>query len=291
MVKLIDEIKHVDYSHILSDQEALTVEKLLKHEPVKQILGPKGEYEICTTIEADHKTWRAMCQVRHKGIAIDKFPPKYIDHTHQIEDLKEIPETLQAEFIQEAASIHDAYCNAVKDHIAELPQRSNSRLNQKIVVLLTAFFLLLAVAGYWFVSPSRESSPFKPDTIELPTFSYQCKSAEPCNFALPLQDHGAKTSELVQAENLPSWLTFDRELLCVNGNVPPNEPNEIHTFLIRIKYQGEKVYRLRVKLKIDGNASPPRMPSASNVSIGKSDDLPKIDQTDLLKKLTNNQGN
>jgi hypothetical protein len=308
MVKLVDEIKHVDYSHILADQETLTIEKLLKHEPVKHILGPKGEYEICTTIEADHKTWRTVCQVCHHGEEVKKFPSKSIDHTHQIKDLKEISEALQVEFIQEAASIHHAYCNAVKDHIADLPQRSSSLIDQKMVVLLIVSILLLALAGYWFVFSNRESFPFKPDavkpqildkksspsnpgTIKPPTFSYQCQSAEPCNFALPLEDHGAKTSELVQADNLPSWLTFDRKLLCINGNVPPNEPTQTHTFLIRIKNQGENVRRLRVKLKIERNSLPRRRPPEANTSGGKSLDPAKIDQSYLLKKLSNNHEN
>ena len=285
MVKLVDEIKHVDYSHILTDQETLTVEKLHKYEPVKRILGPKGEYEICTTIEADHKTWRTVCQVFHNGKAIKKFPSKYIDHTHQIRDLKEIPEALQAEFIQEAASIHHAYCNAVEDHIAELPQRSSSRLNQKVVVLLTVSFLLLALAGYWFVSSNRKSSPLKPNTIESQTFSFRCKSAEPCNFALPPQNHGTKTSKLVQAYNLPPWLTFDRKRLRFNGNIPSNEPNRMYTFSVLIEDHRENIRRLQVKLKIDGNPSPPRMPPAGDASAGRSVDSFKIDQEDLLEKL------
>jgi hypothetical protein len=302
MGKLVDEIKHVDYSHILSDQEAFTVEKLLKHEPVKHILGPKGEYEICTTVEANHKTLHAVCQVRHNGEATKKFPSKTIDHTYQIQDQKEIPEALQAEFIQEAASIHDAYCNAVKNHIAELPQHSSSGLNQKVIVLLTVCFLLPALAGYWFISSGLEffpfdpgtiepqsldknSSPSKAATIEPPTFSYQCKAAEPCNFALPLENHGAKTSKLVQTDNLPPWLTFDRKLLCINGKVPPNEPNRMYTFLIRIKGQGRNVGRLRVKLKIDGNSLPVHLPPT-----GKPLDPSKIDQGYLLKKLSDNPG-
>ena len=308
MAKAINEIKHVDYTHILTDQETLTVEKLLKDEPVKHILGRKGEYEICTTIEANHKTWRAVCQVCRHGEAIKRFPSKTIDHTHQIKDLKEIPEALQTKFIQEAASIHHAYCNAVKDHIAELLQRSGSKLNQKVVVLLTVSFLLLALAGYWFVFSNRKSFPFKPDavkpqildkksspsmpdTIKPPTFFYQCKSAKPCNFALPLEDHGAQTSELVQAVNLPSWLTFDRKLLCINGTVPPNEPNRMHTFLIRIKDQKEGIRQLRVKLKIDGNPLPPNRSPAGDASVGMSVDSSKIDQEYLLKKLLDNEEN
>lgn len=325
MIKSIGEIENVDYSHILTEQETLVVKKLLKNEPVKHKMGPDDEYEVCTLVDMKERNWHAVCEVRHKGREIEEFPPKYTDYTYQIQNIEEIPEVLQTEFIQEVAAIHCNYCNVIKDYITQRPKRSRSRSPKKNVVLLFIFFLLPVLTGYWLLSTGKITFPLKPDTtgpqalakktspskpdtteqqalaqknsspkpdnVEWQTLAYKCKRADPCNFGPSRPDQWFQTSKLVQTSNLPKWLTFDKKRFYFNGIVPPDDPKQMYDFLIRTKDHSDNEHILRVKLKVDGPSPSPPMSSAGDAAAGKSVESENIDQEYLLEKLLDIQEN
>jgi multidrug efflux pump len=177
---------------------------------------------------------------------------------------------------------------AVEGDVSETYPKQHSGLGpiQRIALLLTGFFSLLALSGYWFVSSERKAPPPKPDVVKVQTYSYKCKTAEPCHFALPQSDRGIETSKLVQAGNLPKWLTFDKKGLYFNGKVPPSAPNRMYAFKIYIKDHNADKRLLQVKLKIDEQT-----PSQRTSPAGKAVNSQHVDQGYLLKKLLDHQKN
>lgn len=269
-VKSIDESKIGGDNGIVTDQETFAVKKLRKHEPVKHKLGPNGDYEVCTVIQANRRTWRASCQVLHNGVEMEEFPPLYFDHSHQIRRQREIPEALQTKFIKEAVTTHFDRCNAVENFIVSQNQSSRLRPNLKIIALLIVFFLFLVPAGYWIISTVLKSPSSEPDTIEPETYFYKCNVAELCKITLPQRNHWSETlklkTEIIQTNIFPKWLTFDPNLLCFNGQVPPDELNRSYHFKIRITDHSANERLLQVNLKIDGYSKPqPTSPTSNTI--------------------------
>jgi hypothetical protein len=287
--KSVDKSELVGDNRNVTDQKTFAVKKILKNEPVKHKLGPNGDYEVCTVIEVNRRTWRASCQVLYDGAEIEEFSPLYTDFSNQIRRQREIPEELQTRFVKKAVDIHFDRCNAVENFIASQNQSSCLRPKLKIATLLIVSFLLLVPAGYWIISTDIRSPFSEPDTTECETYFYKCKPAEPCNFALAQRSHWSETSklktEIIQTNIFPKWLTFDPNLLCFRGQVPPDEPNQSYHFQIRITDHGANERLVQVNLKIDGYSKPPSGLSTGDTSIEKSVDSKKIDDGYLLEQL------
>ena len=140
------------------DKESIAIKKLLRHEPVKDKLGMTGEYEVCTTVMANRRTWRSFCQVRYNGLEKEEFPPICIDRTQQMRRHKaENTEELQKEFAREAINAHFTRCAEVNDYVTAQTQHSRIRPNLKIGAVLIFLLLLLSLAGYWFLFADTKS--------------------------------------------------------------------------------------------------------------------------------------
>jgi hypothetical protein len=282
-----DELKPVGNRQIVANQKVFAVKKLLKHEPVRHMLGPDGDYEVHTSIKVNHGIWRASCEVRRNGVEIEKFPPLYIDHNPQIRHQRENLATLQLKFVREAVAAHFDRCNAVKEFIISQNQSSCLWSNIKIIVLLLVSFLLLVLAGYLLIFTVIKSPSPKPDVIKLETFFYTCKPSESCYIPLHKGSHWHKASELkiefIETDDFPNWLTFDSNRFYFIGQVPLDEPNQIYDFQIRMTDSNTNKRLLLVRLKIDGHTL---LPQTSPT--GKSFDSKNIDEGYLLEKLLDN---
>jgi hypothetical protein len=250
-----------------ADGTAQAVADLLQQKSLINAFGERGEWEVRTTLIANRQTWRYHSGVFLHGKERKKgFPPIDVDRTRQIRQTGPVTEELLAAFAQEAAEVHIARCDAIREYLTLVPFFTtpvprNQRAKRVGLVLLslgallTAFWWWKDVRGIAPVTPDQQSSAYSLEREPLQV-SYQYRVGEP--FELPLPPLG-RMSEGVPVEatlepsgDRPGWLQLDRERLLIRGTAPPAAANQTYRLSVRARTAQGGGRRLLILLSIVG---------------------------------------
>ena len=124
-----------------SNQKSIAIERLLKNEPLKTVIDPKGEYQVCTSIAA----WRSCCRVYRAGLEVDEFPPIFLNLNAKIRTHGKVTKELRTRIAREIAQTHFAKCREVKEYIDSQALRSKRRSKVMMVAVLAVCLPLLLV--------------------------------------------------------------------------------------------------------------------------------------------------
>ena len=101
---------------------AQAVADLLQQKSLISTFGDQGEWEVRTTLVANRQAWRYHSSVYLHGKERKKgFPPIEVDRTREIRQTGTVTEELLAAFAREAAEVHVARCDGIKEYLTLAP--------------------------------------------------------------------------------------------------------------------------------------------------------------------------
>jgi Putative Ig domain len=246
---------------------AQAMEDLLRHKSLISTFGDQGEWEVRTTLVANRQTWRYHSSVFLHGKERKKgFPPIDVDQTRKMRQTGTVTEELLATFTREAAEVHVARCEGIKEYLTLAPFFSQPlpryhRMKKVALVLLSVAALLTA---YWWwknfssiglVQPDRQPPPYHLQWQPL-QISHHYRAGEPFEFPLPRLERmpeGMPVEVTLEASgDQPSWLQLDRERLYLRGTAPLVAANQTYRLSVRAHTAQGSDSRLLVLLTITG---------------------------------------
>ena len=257
-----------------SEDMAQMVADLRQRKSLISTFGDQGEWEVRTTLVANRQTWRYHSSVylygkeRRKG-----FPPIDVDRTREIRQTGAITEELLSAFATEAAEVHRARCDGIKEYLTlapffSQPEPRYHRTKQVAWVLLSVAAL---VAAYWWWKNINGTEPVQPGRqVTSPRIQWQplqvshhYRAGESFEFSLPrLERQPEDTPVEVTLEtsgDQPGWLQLDRERLHIRGTAPLAAANQTYRLSVRAHTAQGSVSQLSILLTIAGasDRSPP----------------------------------
>jgi hypothetical protein len=247
---------------------------LLQHKSLISTFGSQGEWEVRTTLVANRHAWRYHSSVFLHGKERKKgFPPIDVNRTHEIRQTGTATEELLAAFAKEAAEVHMARCDGIKEYLTlapffTQPEPRYRRAKRVAFVLLSVAAL---VAGYWWWKDFKGTQPVQPERQLLAPrlqwqplqVSHHYQAGEPFEFPLPrlerLPEDVPVELTLEASGDQPGWLQLDRERLRLRGTAPLTAANQTYRLSLRAHTMQGSVSRLSILLTIIAppNQSPP----------------------------------
>ena len=249
------------------EETAQAVEDLLRQKSLISRFGDQGEWEVRTTLVANRQAWRYHSSVYLHGKERKKgFPPIDVDRTREIRQTGTITEELLAAFAREAAEVHVARCDGIKEYLTLTPYFSQPepryhRTKKMALVLLGVAALLTA---YWWWKDFDRTGPIQPDQQSPPhrlqwqplQISHQYPAGEPFEFPLPRLERmpeGMPVDVTLEATgDQPSWLQLDRQRLHIRGTAPSVAANQTYRLSVRAHTAQGGDSRLSILLTITG---------------------------------------
>src|SRR5262245_39369454 len=146
------------------EDKAQVVADLLQHKSLISTFGAKGEWEVRTTLVANRQAWRYHSKVFLHGQERKKgFPPIAVDRTREIRQTGTVSEELLAAFAGEAAEVHVARCDGIKEYLSLAPFFSpplpRYQRTKKLALGLLSVAALLTAYWWWkdfnFIGPAQ----------------------------------------------------------------------------------------------------------------------------------------
>ena len=177
-----------------------------------------------------------------------------------------VTEALLAAFAREAAEVHVARCDGIKEYLTLAPFFSQPvpryhRTKKMALVLLGVAALLTA---YWWWKDFDRTGPTQPDRQAPPhrlqwqplQISHQYPAGEPFEFPLPRLERmpeGMPVDVTLEASgDQPGWLQLDRERLHIRGTAPLMTANRTYRLSVRAHTAQGGDSRLLILLTIAG---------------------------------------
>jgi hypothetical protein len=241
---------------------------LLRHKSLISTFGDQGEWEVRTTLVANRQAWHYHSSVFVHGKARKKgFPPIYVDRTREIRQTGTVTEEMLADFAREAAEVHVARCEGIKEYLTLAPFFSEplpryAYRTKKVALVLLSVAALLAAYWWWkdfngigLVQPDRQSPPHRLEWQPL-QISHHFRAGAPFEFPLPRLERmpeGIPVEVTLEASgDQPSWLQLDRERLYIGGTAPLMAANQTYRLSVRAHTAQGSDSRLLVLLTITG---------------------------------------
>jgi hypothetical protein len=238
---------------------------LLQHKALISTFGDRGEWEVRTTLTANRQRWSYHSGVFLQGKERKKgFPPIAVDRTREIRQHGAISEELLAAFAREAAEVHLARCEGIKEYLTlarfftePAPRyRRSAKVALGLLsaaVLLGAFWWLKDVPGFRSVSPDQQvSAPHV--QWQTPQIAHQLRAGEAFEFSLPGLAHAPEgvplQISLETSGHQPGWLQLDRERWHMRGTVPLAAAKQTYRFGVRANTAQGSESRLSIVLSI-----------------------------------------
>jgi hypothetical protein len=256
------------------EDKAQVAADLLQHKSLISTFGAQGEWEVRTTLVANRHTWRYHSSVFLHGKERKKgFPPIGVDRTREIRQTGAVTEELLAAFAREAAEVHIARCDSIREYLALAPFFSTPRpryqRTKKLALGLLSVAVLLTAYWWWkdFNSPwparSERQSLSSRLQWQAPQISHYYRAGEPFEFSLPrlegMSEEMPVEVTLEASGDQPSWLHLDRERLHIRGTAPLAAANQTYRLSVRAHTAQGSGSRLSVVLTIteEPDRSPP----------------------------------
>ena len=249
------------------EEMAQAVADLLRQKSLISTYGDQGEWEVRTTLVANRQAWRYHSSVYLHGKERKKgFPPIEVDRTREIRQTGTVTEALLAGFAREAAEVHVARCDGIKEYLTLAPFFSQPvpryhRTKKMALVLLGVAALLVA---YWSWKDFDRTGPTQPDR-QTPLhrlqwqplqISHQYPAGEPFEFPLPrlerMPEEVPVDVTLEASGDQPGWLQLDRERLHIRGTAPLVTANRTYRLSVRAYTAQGGDSRLLILLTIAG---------------------------------------
>jgi Putative Ig domain len=250
-----------------SEDMAQAMADLLRHKSLISTFGDQGEWEVRTTLVANRQAWHYHSSVflhgkeRRKG-----FPPINVDRTREIRQTGTVTEELLDAFAREAAEVHVARCEGIKEYLTLAPFFSQPlpryHRTKKVALVLLSVAALLTAYWWWkdfssigLVQPARQPPPYHLQWQPL-QISHHYRAGEPFEFPLPRLEHmpeGMPVEVTLEASgDQPSWLQLDRERLYLRGTAPLVAANQTYRLSVRAHTAQGSDSQLLVLLTITG---------------------------------------
>ena len=249
------------------EEMAQAVADLLRQKSLISTYGDQGEWEVRTTLVANRQAWRYHSSVYLHGKERKKgFPPIEVDRTREIRQTGTVTEALLAGFAREAAEVHVARCDGIKEYLTLAPFFSQPvpryhRTKKMALVLLGVAALLVA---YWSWKDFDRTGPTQPDR-QTPLhrlqwqplqISHQYPAGEPFEFPLPwlerMPEEVPVDVTLEASGDQPGWLQLDRARLHIRGTAPLVAANRTYRLSVRAHTAQGGDSRLLILLTIAG---------------------------------------
>ena len=246
---------------------AQAVADLLRYKSLISTFGDQGEWEVRTTLVANRQAWHYHSSVFLHGKERKKgFPRINVDRTREIRQTGTVTEELLSDFAREAAEVHVARCNGIKEYLtlapffAQPPPRYHQAKKVALVLLsvaalLTAFWWWKDFNGLGLVQPGRQSPAHRLQWQPLQV-AHHYGAGEPFEFPLPRLERmpeGIPVEVTLEAAgDQPSWLQLDRERLNIRGTAPLVAANQTYRLSVRAHTAQGSDSRLLVLLTITG---------------------------------------
>jgi len=250
-----------------SEDMAQAVADLLRHKSLSSTFGDQGEWEVRTTLAANRQAWHYHSSVFVHGKERKKgFPRIDVDRTREIRKTGTITEELLSDFAREAAEVHVARCNGIKEYLTlapffsqPLPRYHRAKkvalVLLSVATLLTAFWWWKDFNGLGLVQPDQQVSPHRLQWQPL-QISHYYRAGEPFEFSLPRLERmpeGMPVEVTLEASgDQPSWLQLDHERLNIRGTAPLVAANQTYRLSVRAHTAQGSDSRLLVLLTITG---------------------------------------
>jgi hypothetical protein len=253
-------------AHGMEDKAQVAAD-LLQHKSLTSTLGYQGEWEVRTTLVANRQAWRYHSSVFLHGKERKKgFPRIDVDRTREIRQTGTVTEELLSDFAREAAEVHVARCNGIKEYLTlapffsqplprNHPAKKVALVLLSVAALLTAFWWWKDSSGIGLVQPDRQSPPYRLQWQPL-QISHHYRAGEPFEFPLPrlerMPEEMPVEVTLEASDDQPSWLQFDRERLYLRGTAPIVAADQTYRLSVRAHTAQGSDSRLLVLLTITG---------------------------------------
>jgi hypothetical protein len=240
---------------------------LLRHKSLISTFGDQGEWEVRTTLVANRQAWHYHSGVflhgkeRRKG-----FPPINVDRTREIRQTATVTEELLDAFAREAAEVHVARCEGIKEYLTLAPFFSQPlpryQRTKKVALVLLSVAALFTTYWWWkdfsgigLVQPDQQSPPYLLQWQPL-QISHYYRTGEPFEFPLPRLERMPEGMPvevtLEDSGDQPSWLQLDRERLYLRGTAPSVAADQTYRLSVRAHTAQGSDSRLLVLLTITG---------------------------------------
>ena len=256
------------------EDKAQAVADLLQQRSLISTFGDRGEWEVRTTLVANRQAWRYHSSVFLQGKERKKgFPPIDVDRTREIRQTGTVTEELLTAFAREAAEVHVARCDGIKEYLTLAPFFSQPtpryQRTKKVALALLSVAALLTAYWWWkdfnIIGPARSERQSPPHRLQWQALqiSHDYRAGEPFEFPLPRLE---RTPEEMPVEvtlepsgDQPGWLHLDRESLHMHGTAPLASGNQTYRLNVRAHTTQGSDSRLLVLLTITGppDRSPP----------------------------------
>jgi hypothetical protein len=250
-----------------SEDMAQAVADLLRHKSLSSTFGDQGEWEVRTTLAANRQAWHYHSSVFVHGKERKKgFPRIDVDRTREIRKTGTITEELLSDFAREAAEVHVARCNGIKEYLTlapffsqPLPRYHRAKkvalVLLSVAALLTAFWWWKDFNGLGLVQPDQQVPPHRLQWQPL-QISHYYRAGEPFEFSLPrlerMPEEMPVEVTLEASGDQPSWLQLDHERLNIRGTAPLVAANQTYRLSVRAHTVQGSDSRLLVLLTITG---------------------------------------
>jgi hypothetical protein len=250
-----------------SEDMAQAVADLLRHKSLSSTFGDQGEWEVRTTLVANRQAWHYHSSVFVHGKERKKgFPRIAVDRTREIRKTGTITEELLSDFAREAAEVHVARCNGIKEYLTLAPFFSQPlpryHRAKKVAVVLLSVAALLTAFWWWkdfnglgLVQPDQQVPPHRLQWQPLQV-AHHYRAGEPFEFPLPRLERmpeGMPVEVTLEASgDQPSWLQLDYERLNIRGTAPLVAANQTYRLSVRAHTVQGSDSRLLVLLTITG---------------------------------------
>jgi hypothetical protein len=260
---------------------AQAVADLLRHKSLSSTFGDHGEWEVRTTLAANRRAWRYHSSVFLHGKERKRgFPPIDVDRTREIRRAGTVTEELLADFAREAAEVHVARCDGIKEFLKLAsffsPPVPRYHRTKKVVLVLLSVAALLTAYWWWMPfnsirleQPERQSPSHHLQWQPL-QISHHYRAGEPFEFPLPwlerMPEEMPVEVTLEASGDQPGWLQLDPERLHIRGTAPLVAANQTYRLSVRAHTAQGSDSRLLVLLTITGppDQSPPVRPLPSH---------------------------
>jgi hypothetical protein len=246
---------------------AQAVADLLRHKSHSSTFGDQGEWEVRTTLVANRQAWHYHSSVFVHGKERKKgFPRIAVDRPREIRQTGTVTEELLSDFAREAAEVHVARCNGIKEYLTLAPFFSQplpryhpakkvALVLLSVAALLTAFWWWKDFNGLGLVQPDQQLPPHRLQWQPL-QISHHYRAGEPFEFPLPQLERtpeGMPVDVTLEASgDQPGWLHLDRERLNIRGTAPLVAANQTYRLSVRAHTGQGSDSRLLVLLTITG---------------------------------------
>ncbi len=248
-----------------AEQKARAVMELLRSKSLSHTFGPRGEYEVRTTITT-RQAWRYRCSVRRDGKEIRRgFCPVEADLTRQLKQEMFVTEAMRVAFATGAVEDHFALCAAVSEYVwlAVIYSEPLPPYYRPWHLTFVALMLAALVTTYWlWRNPSHADPPPQPPAnaaqrvvqwAQNPVF-YEHPAGKRFTFRLPALARMATgipvEVSLDSSGQRPSWIQFDREAWLISGTAPPSEQARTYQLIFRASAEDGAESRLQAYLTI-----------------------------------------